>query len=109
MAKIVRDYPVTKAPQMEPTHPGKLLGATVLPALDLSVTAAARALGISRQSLHAVLAGKASVTPEMALRVGKLCGNGAHLWLGMQQAYDLWHAERAMREQLAAIETRQVA
>src|SRR5579871_6668309 len=96
MSKSAREYRVTKAPAMAPAHPGTLLGNTVLPALKLTVTGAARALGVSRQALHAILAG-GSVTPEMALRLGKLCGNGPQIWLAMQQAHDLWHAERRMR------------
>jgi addiction module HigA family antidote len=88
-----------------PTHPGAILREDVLPALDMSVTAAAMSLGVSRQALHAVLSEKVGVTPEMALRVGKFCGNGPGLWLRMQQARDLWHAEQTMAETLAAIPT----
>ena len=72
-----------------PTHPGTVLREDVLPALRLSVGAAARHLQISRQTLHRILTEEAGVTPEMALRLGKLCGNGPALWLAMQQAYDL--------------------
>lgn len=77
-----------------PTHPGELLRVDVLPALDLSVSAAARRLGVTRQTLHRILAGTHPVTPMMAARLGRLCGNGAELWLGMQAARDLWHIER---------------
>lgn len=61
----------------------------------------ARALGVSRQALHAILNEKAAVTPEMALRLGKVCGNGPVLWLRMQQARDLWRAERELAHELA--------
>jgi addiction module HigA family antidote len=77
----------------------------VLPALGLSVTQAAQHLGITRQTLHAILGERASVTPEMALRLGKLCGNGPGLWLRMQQARDLWRAERDMAGEILAIPT----
>ncbi len=89
----------------QPTHPGAMLREDVLPALGLPVLHAAEALGVSRQALHAILAERAGVTPEMALRLGKLCGNGPSLWLRMQQAHDLWRAEQAMAETIAAIPT----
>ena len=66
---------------------------------------AAKHLGISRQTLHRILAEKTSVTPEMALRIGKFCGNGPGLWLRMQQTHDLWHAERALKQEIAHIRT----
>jgi addiction module HigA family antidote len=81
----------------------------VLPALGLTVTAAAAALGVSRQTLHAILAEKASVTPEMAARLGKLCGNGAGFWLRVQQARDLWRVEHEMAEALSRIPTLRAA
>ena len=88
-----------------PTHPGVLLREDVLPALDLSVAEAARELRVTRQTLHRILSGKSGVTPEMAVRIGKFCGNGPALWLRMQQAYDLWHTEQQMRRELAKIPT----
>ncbi|MYZ47627.1 HigA family addiction module antitoxin [Propylenella binzhouense] len=88
-----------------PTHPGAVLREDVLPAAGMSVTEAAANLRISRQSLHRILAEKAAVSPEMAVRIGKFCGNGPAVWLRMQQAYDLWHAERAMRDEVASIPT----
>lgn len=99
------EYPVSGGPAWLPTHPGETLREDVLPALGLTVTDAAAKLGVSRQALHNVLAEKASITPEMALRVGKLCGNGPGIWLRMQQARDLWLAERDLAEELAKIPT----
>lgn len=75
----------------------------VLPALKLSVSEAARQLRVTRQTLHRVLAGKSGVSAEMAVRLGKFCGNGPALWLRMQQAFDLWHAEQHLREELEKI------
>ena len=92
-----------------PTHPGELLREDVLPALGMSVTDAAAALRVPRQTLHRLLAGATAVTPEMALRLGKFCGNGPGLWLRMQQAHDLWHAERRLSAELAAIKTAKAA
>jgi len=86
-----------------PTHPGEVLREDVLPALGISVSEAARQLRVSRQTLHRILAGTSAVTPEMAVRLGKFCGNGPGLWLRMQEAYDLWHAERRLVEELAKI------
>lgn len=88
-----------------PTHPGAVLREDVLPALRMSVVEAAGHLRVSRQTLHRILAEKAAITPEMAVRLGKFCGNGPGLWLRMQQALDLWHAEQALREEIATIPT----
>ena len=92
-----------------PTHPGAILREDVLPALDIPVMTAAKELGVSRQTLHGVLAETIAVTPAMALRLGKFCGNGPELWLNMQRAYDLWHAEREMADEIAKIPTRRAA
>lgn len=99
----MRENIVIEQPNRCPTHPGVLLREEVLPALDSSVTDAARKLRVSRQTLHRVLSGKMAVTPEMAVRLGKYCGNGPGLWLRMQAAYDLWHAERRMKGELRRI------
>lgn len=88
------EYRVKTPPAWQPSHPGALLREDVLPALRLNVTAAAKALGVSRQTLHAVLAERSAVTPEMAVRLGKLCGDGPDVWLRMQVAHDLWQARR---------------
>ncbi len=93
----------TIKPGRAPTLPGEILREDVLPALGLSVAEAAAQLGIARQSLYKILNGKSAVTPEMALRLGKWCGNGPGLWLQMQQARDLWEAERDIGTALAAI------
>ena len=93
----------------QPSHPGAILREDVLPALRMSVKDAAAQLGISRQSLHAIIGERAGVTVEMALRLGKFCGNGAALWLRMQQAHDLWRAERDLSAVVAKIPTVRVA
>lgn len=98
-----KEYPVTRRPDRCPTHPGMILRDDVLPALRLSVSEAARQLGVTRQMLHRILACEASITPEMALRLGRFCGNGAGIWLRMQQAHDLWHAEQKLKAQLSRI------
>jgi len=87
-----------------PIHPGEILREDALPALGLSVSEAARRLGISRQQLHRVLACTHPITTEMALRIGKFAGNGPGLWLRMQQSHDLWYAEQRMKDELSKIE-----
>jgi addiction module HigA family antidote len=92
-------------PNRPPVHPGELLREEVLPAIGDPIIAVARKLGVTRQHLHRILAEKVPVTPEMAVRLGKFCGNGPDLWLAMQQSYDLWHARRALRKEVARIPT----
>jgi addiction module HigA family antidote len=92
------DYATTGPGKRAPTHPGEVLREHVLPALGISVTKLADALGVSRQALYKVLAGRSGVTPEMALRLGAFLGNGPGLWLRMQQTHDLWAARRALGE-----------
>lgn len=99
------EYRVKGPPAWQPSHPGALLRQDVLPALRLTVKAAAEKLGISRQTLHAILAERAAVTPEMAVRLGKFCGNGPEVWLRMQMARDLWQAKRDLAETLEQIPT----
>ncbi|HYZ26206.1 MAG TPA: HigA family addiction module antitoxin [Geminicoccaceae bacterium] len=100
---------MTERPARCPTHPGELLREILAEGLRLSVAEAARQLGVSRMTLHRVLRGEQAVTPEMALRLGKLCGNGPELWLRMQMARDLWRLERSMRADLARIPTHRAA
>ena len=101
----MEEYSVKRPLKRSPIHPGEILREDVLPALGLSVSEAARRLGISRQQLHRVLARTHPITTEMALRIGKFAGNGPGLWLRMQQSYDLWYAEQRMKDVLSKIET----
>ena len=94
-------------PQREPTHPGTFLNAVVIPGTRKTKVEIAHLLGISRQTLHDILSTKSPMTPEMAVRFGKLFGNGAVLWANMQSSYDLWHAERKV--DTASIPTLEVA
>ncbi len=81
-----------------PPHPGKTLREDVLPELGLSITEAAKEIGVSRVALSRVLNGRAAISPEMALRLeawlGIENGGGADAWLGQQVAYDLWQARQ---------------
>jgi antitoxin HigA-1 len=88
-----------------PMHPGALLREDVLPALGKNKKEVAHLLGISRQTLHDILSEKQPVTPAMALRLGKLCGNGPTLWLNLQRSVDLWKEKRRLSRKLANIPT----
>ncbi|MCF3932104.1 HigA family addiction module antitoxin [Acuticoccus sp. M5D2P5] len=86
-----------------PSHPGEILREDVLPAAGKTKVEIARMLGISRQHLYDILDEKKPVTANVAVRLGKLFGNGGGVWLRMQAAYDQWHAEREV--DIAAIPT----
>lgn len=88
-----------------PVHPGEILREDVLPGLRMPIATAARHLGVTRQALHRVLAGAAGISPEMALRIGKFCGNGPDVWLKMQASYDLWHASKKFTAEIERIPT----
>jgi len=77
-----------------PSHPGELLREDVIPATGRTKTEIAALLGISRQHLHDILEERKPVSPAVAVRLGKLFGNGAGIWVRMQAAYDTWQAER---------------
>ena len=83
-------------------HPGEVLRVYVLPALKLSVTQAARDLEITRQMLHRILAGAAAITPEMAVRLERLCGVPSAFWLDRQHRCEL----ESIRRENAAVLTR---
>ena len=99
------EHSVKRPLKRPPIHPGEIMRKDILPALGLSVTEAARRMGVSRQQLHRILACTHPITTEMALRIGKFAGNGPGLWLRMQQAYDLWYAEQRIKGELSEIET----
>ncbi|MES2034901.1 MAG: HigA family addiction module antitoxin [Pseudomonadota bacterium] len=95
-----------------PTHPGELLKEIVLPALKAAGTSRAEVadlIGMDRTSFYKLLAAERPVTAELALKLGKLCGNGPDLWLNMQKAWDLEQARASLGDALAAIPTLKVA
>jgi antitoxin HigA-1 len=94
-------------PSIEPAHPGEMLAEITIPATGKTKTEIARLLGISRQTLYDILSRKQGVTPAVAVRLGKLFGDGAEIWLRMQTEHDLW---RALKEvDVSAIKTLEVA
>ena len=83
----------------DPPHPGETLREDVLPALEITITEAAKQLGVSRAAFSRVLNAKAAISPEMALRIESWLGveNGgkADIWIAQQASYDLWQARQA--------------
>lgn len=100
-------YSAKRHPSVEPVHPGELLAEVTIPATGKSKAEIARLLGVSRQTLYDILSKKRPVTPAIAVRLGKLFGDGAGVWVRMQAAYDTWHAERDV--DVSGIETLQIA
>ncbi|MBX2868777.1 MAG: HigA family addiction module antidote protein [Acidiferrobacterales bacterium] len=80
-----------------PPHPGEVLKELCLEPLDLTVTDAAEALGVSRKTLSSILNGRSGVSPEMAIRLGKAFDTSAESWLNQQMQYDLWIAEKNLQ------------
>ncbi len=87
------EYEAKRDPNRCPSHPGAVLD-DILPALGKSKTEIARLLGISRQMLYDITAGRKPISPTVAAKIGKLLGDGPGIWLRMQAGYDAWHAER---------------
>ena len=81
-----------------PPHPGEIIKSLCLEPLGVTVTEAAKALGVSRKTLSAILNGRAGVSPEMAVRLSIAFGTSAESWLNQQTQYDLWHAERRRKQ-----------
>jgi addiction module HigA family antidote len=77
-----------------PPHPGEIIREDCLVPLNLTVTAAAAWLGVSRQSLSELLNGRNGVSAEMAIRLEKAGWSNAETWLGAQLAHDLWQAKQ---------------
>ena len=72
-----------------PIHPGEIIKQDILPEVGLYVTAAAKALGVSRQMLHAILSGRKPLSAVMCLKVARLFGGSPDVWMRLQATYDL--------------------
>ena len=77
-----------------PPHPGLSVRHDYIEPLGLTITEAARALGVTRQALNNLVNCKAAISPEMAIRFDKAFGGGADTWIRLQAAYDLAQAEK---------------
>jgi addiction module HigA family antidote len=85
-------------PMKNPPHPGRSIKNACIEPLGLTVTEAARVLGVARPTLSNVINGKAGISPEMAIRLEKAFGSTADAWLRMQAAYDLAQARRREKQ-----------
>jgi len=81
-----------------PPHPGEIVKTLCLEPLGLSVTEAAKALGVSRKTLSNILKGRSSISPEMAVRLSIAFDTTAESWMNQQTQYDLWQAEQHRSE-----------
>jgi len=88
------EHPAIRDPDRCPTHPGELLREDIIPATGRTKTEIAALLGISRQHLYDITNERKPVSVDVAVRLGKLFGNGAGIWIRIQAAHDTWHAER---------------
>jgi addiction module HigA family antidote len=90
---------------LPPVHPGEILKEDILPSVGLSVTAAAKALGVSRQMLHDILSERKPLSAVMCLKIARLVGGSPELWMRLQASYDLKMAEqdKRVRERVARI------
>jgi addiction module HigA family antidote len=106
---MTQEYPVDreKVASRKPSHPGVMFAEDVMPELRRTRTIGeiAGLLGVSRQTLHRVMAGQMAISPDMAVRLGKLCGNGPGLWIRLQGRYDTWEATHRLRKELRKIPT----
>lgn len=86
-------------------HPGEILREDTLPFFKISVAKAAEAMGITRQTLHRVLREDGPITPDLAVRLGKLVGNGPEIWIRLQAAYDVAKASAELADEIKKIPT----
>ena len=86
-----------------PVHPGEILREDFMPDYKLTVSGLADALGVSRQSVNELVRERRAVSPEMALRLGRLFGNSPEFWLNLQRAVDLYDTGAATRDDVQHI------
>jgi addiction module HigA family antidote len=101
--------PTSGRREVRPTHPGEMLREDYLPDYGLTVAGLAAALEVSRQTVNELLRERRALSPEMALRLGRLFGNSPEFWLNAQRAVDLWDAEQAVGEKVERIKPMKVA
>ena len=82
----------------KPPHPGGVLLRQWISPLGISITQAAKHLGISRKALSEIVNKHTGISPEMAVRLSIALGTSSELWMNMQSSYDLWHAEQRRKE-----------
>ena len=84
----------------KPAHPGELLREDIVPALNMTVSQLAEHLGVSRQTLSALINERQSVSIEMAQKLGQAFKNGARFWLALQMQHDIWIAEQTNKTKI---------
>lgn len=103
----VMEYPVDRVrlARQPPIHPGIIFGDTVMPELrkDRTIAEIAALLGVSRATLHRVIAGAVAISVDMAVRIAKLCGGEPELWLDLQTDYDTFRAKKRLARELERI------
>src|SRR6202140_1280303 len=90
----IREEVMERRNGLPPVHPGEIIKEDILPSVGLSVTDAAKALGVSRQMLHDIMAGRKPLSAVMCLKVSRLFGSTPELWMRLQAAHDLKKAEQ---------------
>ena len=81
---------------MQPAHPGEILKEMYIEPLGLTITDTAKALGVARKNLSAIVNGRMGISADMAVRLSEAFNTSAELWIGLQKDYDLWHSEQAI-------------
>lgn len=95
---------IVQGRKIRPAHPGEVLS-DVLEDLEMTQTAFAEVLGVSRRTVNEIIQGRRPVTVDMAIRIGKALGNGPQLWLNLQQKVDIWDAIQAHQEEYQKVST----
>lgn len=94
MRTITRDGAMKRRNGLPPIHPGEIIKEDILPSVGLSVTGAAKALGVSRQMLHGILSGRKPLSAVMCLRIARLFGGSPEVWMRLQAAFELKKSEQ---------------
>jgi len=102
--EVAMSIPNTMSMKRRPTHPGEMLREDFVPDYGLTVSELAKDLGVSRQSVNELLRERRAVSPEMALRLGRLFGNSAQFWVNAQRAVDLWDANQTIKADIEKIQ-----
>ena len=105
MKTTIRGETMDRKNGLPPVHPGEILREDILPEVGLSVTAAAKALGVSRQMLHDILAERRPLSAIMCLKISRLLGSSPEFWMRLQAEYDLKKAaqNKKVMERVAQI------
>ena len=98
-----------KSKMHHPAHPGEILRDLYLEPLGVSITQAAQALGVTRKHVSAIVNGRASVSPDMAVRLAGVFATEPDIWINLQAQHDIWLVHKAGRPKVKALVTRKAA